>query len=227
MLFEFDFVFFHIPKCGGSSIREYFKNLFTKLGYKDKIYVACESKGLKNLMNIEILEEMNDIIKNKKILLSHINCKLYSKFLMKYCITCIRNPINRYISSFNHFILMDNKNKNIIKLFRENKLKPGTIYDKNIWFRKDLNDYNYIIIFENMKNDIENIKNTINKNINIEFPYVDPAFKSKKYKNYFKFNFKLSEHVDLYKFLKKELKNDIEIYNTIYINRNLNNLIIN
>jgi hypothetical protein len=215
-MLNFDFIFFHIPKCGGSSIREYFKRIFLNLKYRDHtIYISIEGKKIHNLTDENKLNLMLPKLKKTKILLSHINCNLYEKLNSKFRITCIRNPIDRYISSFNHFELLEDSSKNLIDLFLKKKISIFNIYDSDIWLRKNYKDYNYIIIFENLENDLNEINKILKINFKIKIPNINPGIKNVNKKNYFKFNFNKKYHKDIYEFLKKKLQPDILIYNEI------------
>ena len=73
----YDFIFFHIPKCGGSSIRVFCKEMWRKKGCSDsEIYVADEDQGIPNLVTNETLQQASPILSTTKVILSHINLNL-------------------------------------------------------------------------------------------------------------------------------------------------------
>jgi hypothetical protein len=228
---RFEFIFYHIPKCGGSSIREFLKNMFLHKGFtREQIYIASESASKPNIMDETKLETFMTKFNKTKIVLSHIDNNLYEKLDSNFKITCVRNPINRAVSSFNHFILMDNPTSNIVELHKQNKLNTiiQNCYDCPIWLRKNLNDYNYIVVFENLEADLNQISTMMNVTNKIDIPHVDPAKKNKETNpNIFKFNLKNAIHKDIYNSMKLLLSKDIEIYNRICLMRKLNHLVIN
>lgn len=226
----YDFIFYHIPKCGGSTIREYCKNIFLKKGYSiNDIYIACEEKGLPNLMDENKLKQVSKILENKKVILSHIHTRLYDRLYSKYTITCIRNPITRFISSFNHFILMDNPDANLEDLFLNYRThldtKIGVLYTSTGYF-KTIQAYDFIIIFENLISDLNFLREKIGLQTHINIPHEIPAEKNKSNKNYFKLDMYNPIHIKIVEYLKIKLLEDINIYNEICIMRKLNKLII-
>ena len=226
----YDLVFYHIPKCGGTSIRNYIGKIFLKKNYPvDNIYISKVSNGLKDLMSEKDIESMKDVLKNKKVILSHINNKLHMLLKSKINITCIRNPINRLVSSFNHFTLLNDNSKTLTDIYLNDKASFDklcqNIYNNKIWMR-EIHDYDYIIIFENLENDLIQIKNKLQVNDAIPIDHQDPGKMNKTNKNYFKWDFENSTHVDMYEYIKVRLKEDIDKYNKICEIKNLRDLII-
>ena len=226
----YDLVFYHIPKCGGTSIRNYIGKIFLKKNYPvDNIYISKVSNGLKDLMSEEDIESMKDVLKNKKVILSHINNKLHMLLKSKINITCIRNPINRLVSSFNHFTLLNDYSKTLTDIYLNDKASFDkfcqNIYKNKIWMR-EIYDYDYIIIFENLENDLIEIKNKLQVNDAIPIEHKDPGIMNKTNKNYFKWDFENSTQVDMYEYIKVRLKEDIDKYNKICKIKNLRDLII-
>lgn len=227
----YDFIFYHIPKCGGSSIREFCKKLFINSDYNiEDIYIAAENHNRPNIMSKDILNNIKNKLENKKIILSHINTNLYNLLPSKYNITCIRNPITRFFSSFNHFILYNNPDYNLEDLFvndinKFNKINIFNIYYNGQYYIEE-NKYNFIIIFENLKEDLKLLNNKINSKIDINIPHIKPCKENVVNKNYFKLNLNNKIHVDIVNYLKIKLKKDIDIYNKICLNRKLDKYII-
>lgn len=227
---QFEFIFYHVPKCGGTSIRNYFKQMFLLLKFKpNEIYYADEYKGINNIMSEEIYKKMMTRLNKSKIVLSHINCTLHNKLPAKYNVTCIRNPINRTISSFNHFILEKKNGLNFIEVFNKDKGLFDTfienILNSPTWLINK-NYYNFIIIFENLSEDLLSISKNFNINESLSIPHEVPCRQNRKLPNYFKLNLMDSEHKKVYLYLKHKLKPDILIYNDICKMRNLDKFII-
>jgi hypothetical protein len=227
---KLDFVFYHIPKCGGSSIREFFKHAFVSKQFKNnEIYIACEDTNRPNIMDETKLAFYKTHFDKTRVLLAHINNTLYEKLDSKFNITCIRNPIHRAISSFNHFVLTDDPKANFEQLFKQSKIDTivKNCYDCPIWLRTNLDDYNFIIVFENLEHDLAVVSDMLQVTNNIKVPHVDPAKKNKELNpNIFKLNLELPLHKHIYNAMKLILSKDIVIYNNICLMRKLNHLVI-
>jgi hypothetical protein len=222
---DFDFVFYHIPKCGGSSLREFFKNMFLSLGYnKTQIYIANEAIKCYNLMTSEILKDMQPILKSKKIILSHINHTLSPQLNSKFRITCLRNPIDRFISSFNHFGLMKDANADLVHDIIHYKSGLSCVYSSPCWYSNYL-DYDFVIIFENLENDINQIKQIFKTDMSLDIPHIDPS-PTTTHKNKFRYDNTNLKHVEIMNIIKSKLKPDIDIYNKVCNLRGLTHLII-
>ena len=222
---EFDFVFYHIPKCGGSSLREFFKNMFLSIGYdKTQIYIADEDINHHNLMTNEILKDMHSILKSKKIILSHINHTLSAQLNSKFRVTCLRNPIDRFISSFNHFELMEDPSANLIYDIIHNKRDVSCVYNLPWWY-SNYHDYDFVIIFENLENDINQLKQMFKTDVSLNIPHIDPS-PTYNHSNKFRYDNTNLKHVEIMNILKAKLRPDIDIYNEVCTLRGLNNLII-
>lgn len=127
--FNPDFVFYHIPKCGGSSVRRYIYEWFCKAWDLQEqqpdgkcIYDPCWiyfpeeiKKRWPPPHDMSDLEQYDhhmkfmdeDTIKNIKYILCHIKYDTSSIFLSdnpsRFDFTMIRHPVDRLISHYNHF----------------------------------------------------------------------------------------------------------------------------
>jgi hypothetical protein len=227
---KFEFIFYHIPKCGGSSIREFLKQLFLSKQFNNEdIYVACEEQGKPNIMDDTKLGVLINNYNTTKILLAHINNNLFDRLHSHFTITCVRNPIHRAISSFNHFVLTDTPTANFEQLFIESKLKTvvKNCYDCPIWLRKNVQDYTFIMVFENLDNDLSTLSHMLHVDNQPQIPHIDPAKKNKAFNpNIFKLDLEKPLHKQILNAMKTILAPDIDIYNHICLMRKLNHLVI-
>lgn len=219
---SFEFVFYHIPKCGGTSLRTFFKQLYLTNGFHEEdIYVSCNALNKSNIMNSDMLDKMLPVLNNTKIVLAHINHKLYPRLPSKFNITCIRNPINRFISSFNHFTLQSNPDYNLEHLYLDDRVQFDKLCTNcytcpsKIWFRNNILDFNFIIIFENIDADLKYVTNMLKFTTSIDVPHIDPCKQNKHNPNHFKFDMNNHVHKEMYEYITQRLSRDISIYNKI------------
>jgi len=90
------YVFAHIPKAAGSSLRYVFKKNFRNV---------YELKGYKNKKELARLQKKPDRIKESALLIGHIPHGIhnYLKTEVQY-ITMLRNPIHRVVSNYNYIL---------------------------------------------------------------------------------------------------------------------------
>ena len=115
--------FFHIEKCMGSSLRSSFYNYFKEIYDISEIFDPEVNNSNNLISRIDLLNIYN---KKYKIILSHcsFNKEGVTDYFSRKCfsITCIREPIKRFIS---HYYFFDIKmyNKNIQEFSKEDLIK--------------------------------------------------------------------------------------------------------
>lgn len=178
-----DLCFFHIEKCMGTSINmilyEYLVNIYSDSEiYKN--YIVNSN----NLIDTTDLEKIRD----KKVLLCHMSFNkenvtdIFS--LNCYSIICLREPIDRIISHYYYFDIIDNKK--LYELSEEELMTYLTFYGNVMTWRLSGETANSDIALENIKyvkcillfetieedlkilNNVLNIKYGINNTFNIK-----------------------------------------------------------
>ena len=104
---DLDFIFYHIEKCGGSSLRIYINDLFLAK-YPQSLIFIPEYSG--DITQNFIPQLIPDIQQNPyfdypelKVILSHIRYNDFPQIVAKMKISMIREPIDRVISHYYFF----------------------------------------------------------------------------------------------------------------------------
>jgi len=104
------FVFYHIPKCGGTSFRNYINQCALNSDIvADEIYIpGCN--GLSNDKNLNQLtkEELEELRSRRlKVVGVHMKCGDIKKYdlniIEPFRYTILRNPVERFMSHYNFF----------------------------------------------------------------------------------------------------------------------------
>ena len=210
-------VFHHIPKCGGSSLRETLRMALVCGGYHPNcVYVA--GSGRTNLMSENELLSVKAQVDNSVAILSHIDAGLIKQISPGKIITCIRHPITRAISAFNHFTLMkESECEDLVTLFKQNKGKFnslfGCLYSRRGAYGLGACNYEYVLIYERLQEDVPKMLAKLGLP-NIPLPHIDPSpLASRNHKSRFCFDQSNSDHQEIWKYLETKLEPDIQIYN--------------
>ena len=214
---ESKLVFHHIPKCGGSSLRETLRMALVCGGCDpNSIYVAGPGKA--NLMSERELLSVKPQIKDSVAVLSHIDARLIKRVSPGKIITCIRHPITRAISAFNHFTLMKELDcEDLVTLFKENKAKFnrlfGCLYSRPGGYGLGTCEYEYVLVYERLKEDVPKLLAKLGLP-NIPLPHVDPSPSvSRKHKSRFNYDATNPDHLEIWEYLENKLAPDIQVYN--------------
>ena len=203
--FKPDICFFHIEKCMGTSLRlmlyEYYKNIYSE----NDIFFPDFYNDL-NLIQNEDLKKMCSYNNNYKVLLCHCSfnhigvTESFSKIC--YSITCVREPIKRFISHYYHFI-KNETTKNILEIpIEEFKqiLKSNhanllliRLSGETLDLKEALNNIkliNCLLITEHIDSDIIYFNNILNKKYNekLECEYIKKNFLNFFYEDYIIYN---------------------------------------
>ena len=239
-----EFVLYHIPKCGGSSIRQYFYDIFKDKYNDDEIWFPERDDP-------DIIENVLDLKSKKKILLGHVsvNYLIENNIKANYSITCLRNPIDRFISHYYYFIYYKGERGRFNKYYIENPIFKLDLLDippeelinnpilKVIYsrisfficntnykfipenFNKIYNDINYFCIIEDIDNDLNNINQIMNLKTKKSNLIVKNIGKHKTITWLDLKNSNCEKTKKIYKILTHYLKNEILFYNWVVSNK--------
>lgn len=102
-------VFYHIEKCGGSSIRKILYDYFLNIYDKKEIFELSESSiDFRPEYILEIKNNDRIDFNNLKVILSHTHYNHFPLLNPSIKITFIRDPINRAISHYYYFTYKEN-----------------------------------------------------------------------------------------------------------------------
>jgi hypothetical protein len=161
---KFRFIFIHIPKTSGSSLSVFLKNFIDNT-------ILKTSNTIQQINNLQVICERTGMdIKHKDIKYYE---NLYGNKINDYFkFTIVRNPYDRILSFY--FFFKGNKNK----VFNKNEFID--FLKKNDFSQyKYINDSIYVIHYENLINELKNIKifkNIVNFN---NYPKLNVSYNSK------------------------------------------------
>lgn len=216
-----DVVFYHIEKCGGSSIENMLYKYFLNI-YSDKeIYIPKKNNNKHYKEEQKTFFEENQF----KVILSHISFNHpLSIFPEHLSITCIRNPIDRIIShyyffDFDHYKIPLNSlneeqiityiNKRLAILFRIS----GETQNIDIAFN-NLKKIKIILILEKINDDILKLNKVLNNyfdKTNLEIKINKINITTNKY-----YSENLQKDINSIKQLNfSKLNDEIQLYNYV------------
>jgi len=195
MYSNIEFIFMHIEKCMGCSLEFMFINYFNPLIERKYIYSTSypeENIISTNNNNNNHYDNINTEKYNIKIFLGHIFYKSnlnYCIFNKAFCVTSIRNPIDRIISHYYYF-LYPNYNKQLHQLNNEEiyavlqdcgnvttwrllggiEIDPENLNDQYIvsMLIDKVKEFNCILIQENIDIDLIKLNQILNNKYNFK-----------------------------------------------------------
>ncbi|GAG55438.1 unnamed protein product, partial [marine sediment metagenome] len=136
---ESSFVFIHIHKCGGSSLRKIINNTFLKMCDADSIFIpTCNKIPNEKILNVK--EYLNATTNEYKVYACHENYDFMVTRILKsgktlpFICTLLRDPVERLISHYEFFTREEN-NISLEKL-PPDRLKNYCIQLGNLMVRK-------------------------------------------------------------------------------------------
>ena len=201
------FIFYHIEKCGGTSLRKFFNNIFIQNYDPDSIFYPEKNKNLQFVPeNIEQIKQLCDY-DNLTVILSHMKYNYALKSKIK--ISIIRNPMDRVLSHYYYFNYLTT-NIHMIDLPEDEFINYCTAHGKLCCYslgmldnedldiklmNQRINEFDFIATIENIHEDIHKIVKIIDNklfkvdmtNINLEHLNVNKQF----IKNLFKLQKKI------------------------------------
>ena len=231
-----ELIFYHIEKCGGSSLRNILYEYFVKIYPKNIIFIPEYSEDIRINYTPHHIEKIkqNPIydFPNIKVILSHIRFSYFPDLSTscKYKLTCVREPISRVISHYYFFVFPKNKIEFIDLSHKDfeyfashqgnhisNCLDITSNSDINE-IDKRLKEFNYILTIENLENDLVTLNKSLNK------IYKKNYFFHNQKKNFSKKKSEIKDEKKLKFLLKKYCTIDELVYNRIMFLKN-NNII--
>ena len=224
------FIFYHIEKCAGTSLRHELNNYFSNFIHSKSIFIPELSNIDKTINlthhNIQSIKKIGDkyiqYLYQIKVILCHISCNdTQFHFHPEFAITCIRNPITRVISHYNFFD----------KLTFKKEFNELTDEEFDLWFQQKGNlmifrltnshhnlilakqsilKMNHVVLFENYDYDIHILGNKLANHFGHTFHY-NHIQKNCNSKNHIQYSYvfidkiisKLKDELELYYFYKK------------------------
>lgn len=175
-----EFIFYHIEKCGGSSMRmilySYFKNIYPE----NLIFLPEYNEDNLNYTpkNLEIVKQnLGDNFDNIKVILSHTKYNMFPSidFCNNYKFTCIRYPAARVISHYyffdfphtkQHFIDLNDQEFHDYCTGHGSHIKQCLgIHSENDIEKIDerIKNFDFILVLENIENELRIFNESLNE----------------------------------------------------------------
>lgn len=197
-----DFIFYHIEKCGGTSLRHSLYNYFINIYNKKQVYDSTKSSNYRlqfDKKNIDAIKNDNNFdYDNIKIIMSHVRVYEFPYLLntTPIKITIIRNPIDRIISHYYYFDkanyncemidLPNNIFKKYCKAHGQHMCRVFDCIESNNVFnikklKINIKNFTYILILENIDEDIKHLNKLLNNYYNCNYNIIMPHTNKNEY----------------------------------------------
>ena len=227
-----ELIFFHIEKCGGTSIRAMLNKYFMNIFNANQIFIPESANDLTLNYLPECLDKIKEmyVFDNIKIILSHIryNDLIFKNTIKPLLFTVLRDPIDRVISHYYFFDYNTNNNCHMIDLndieftnycnYYGSHMslclgilnKDGTI-DEHLC-NQCIKEFAYIALLETLDNDIKHINKLLNNKYNCNFT-IDILNENKNCSIFIKDHKLLKSKIEFF------CKNDLYLYKKVKLEK--------
>ena len=163
---DVEFCFYHVERCGGSSIRKILYDFFIRHYDKKQIFLADKNDNINIIKKYYKYLINNKLLEGKKVILSHIDA---TDIIInsRYNVLNIRDSFDRAISHYYHFRYKNKKIEDLEpKILKEiftnigDTLELRTLNKPISWYKQNeikkyyKSKFDFIIKLDNLNNDL-------------------------------------------------------------------------